>query len=160
MRIHLAANATLAHSRRLGDECQPFEYDPPMEALFDPEKVAIVSNGRSVKYVGQRCFDNTDGFVLRACVRRCGSSCSLFSVSSGIIFAVAYSHRNISQISMAKMEGAKTVVVGGKTGVPQQYCGVVGGQSTHFMEIDSEIKVRILIRYASYADAPSCSLWV
>ncbi|TFY58144.1 hypothetical protein EVJ58_g6598 [Rhodofomes roseus] len=85
-------------SQRLGDECQPFEMDPPAEPLFDSNKVVIISNGR------------------------CASSCSLFS------------------ISMAKREGATTVVVGGKDDVPQQYCGVVGGQSIRFPNIDTEIK--------------------
>ncbi|KAI0717309.1 hypothetical protein C8Q72DRAFT_171611 [Fomitopsis betulina] len=85
-------------SQRLGDECQPFELDPPQEPLFDPKKVVIISNGR------------------------CASSCSLFS------------------ISMAKREGATTVVVGGKDDIPQQYCGVVGGQSVQFKTIDTEIK--------------------
>ncbi|KAJ3503821.1 hypothetical protein NLJ89_g8259 [Agrocybe chaxingu] len=89
-----------AFSPRLGNECQPegFPGDPPSEALFDPTKVVIVSNGR------------------------CGSSCSLFS------------------ISMSKYEGTKTVVVGGKSDVQQIYCGVVGGQSTNFVTIDTEIK--------------------
>ncbi|KAL0956526.1 hypothetical protein HGRIS_002667 [Hohenbuehelia grisea] len=53
---------------------------------------------------------------------RCASSCSLFS------------------ITMSKLEGVKTVVVGGKADVPQQYCGTVGGQSTNFATIDTEIK--------------------
>ena len=53
---------------------------------------------------------------------RCASSCSLFS------------------ITMAKLEGATTVVVGGKSDVQQQYCGIVGGQSTNFAVIDEEIK--------------------
>ena len=44
------------------------------------------------------------------------------------------------QITMAKEEGAKTVVYGGKSDVQQQYCGTVGGQSTDFSTIDSEIK--------------------
>ncbi|KAJ6625541.1 hypothetical protein B0H10DRAFT_1782971 [Mycena sp. CBHHK59/15] len=83
---------------RLGAECQPFEMVPPDVGLFGPENVVIVSNGR------------------------CGSSCSLFS------------------ITMAKHEGVKTVVLGGHKDVPQHYCGVVGGQSTHFSEIDTEIK--------------------
>jgi len=87
-----------AFSQRLGQECQPFDMRPPAEALLDPKKVAIVSNGR------------------------CGSSCSLFS------------------ITMAKEDGAKTVVVGGNKEVPQQYCGTVGGQSTRFSYIDTEIK--------------------
>lgn len=43
---------------------------------------------------------------------------------------------------MAKEEGVTTVVVGGKADVPQQYCGIVGGQSTDFSTIDTEIKVR------------------
>ncbi|KAF5370878.1 hypothetical protein D9758_002013 [Tetrapyrgos nigripes] len=85
-------------SQRLGQECQPFEVDPPDEGLFEPENVVIISNGR------------------------CASSCSLFS------------------ITMSKREGVKTVVVGGKQGVPQQYCGTVGGQSTDFSTIDTEIK--------------------
>jgi hypothetical protein len=34
----------------------------------------------------------------------------------------------------------KTVVVGGKPGTTQQYCGVVGGQSLNFASIDSDIK--------------------
>lgn len=46
---------------------------------------------------------------------------------------------------MSKLEGAKTVVLGGKQGVKQQYCGVVGGQSTDFSRIDSEIKVQCKI---------------
>ncbi|KAI0821900.1 hypothetical protein BC628DRAFT_1328502 [Trametes gibbosa] len=87
-----------AFSQRLGDECQPFDSDPPAEGLFDPKKVAIVSNGR------------------------CASSCSLFS------------------ITMAKEEGSKTVVYGGRKGVQQQYCGTVGGQSTDFSTMDTEIK--------------------
>ena len=41
---------------------------------------------------------------------------------------------------MAKLEGAKTVVVGGKADTQQQYCGVVGGQSTSFASVDSEVK--------------------
>ncbi|KAM5543490.1 hypothetical protein V8D89_002741 [Ganoderma adspersum] len=53
---------------------------------------------------------------------RCASSCSLFS------------------ITMAKHEGATTVVYGGNRAVRQQYCGTVGGQSTDFSTIDSEIK--------------------
>ncbi|KAF7361810.1 hypothetical protein MVEN_00525200 [Mycena venus] len=87
-----------AFSPRLGAECQPFEMTPPEEGLFNPENIVIISNGR------------------------CGSSCSLFS------------------ITMSKHEGVKTVVVGGHKDTPQQYCGVVGGQSTHFAEIDTEIK--------------------
>ncbi|KAF9041554.1 hypothetical protein BJ165DRAFT_1406469 [Panaeolus papilionaceus] len=53
---------------------------------------------------------------------RCASSCSLFS------------------ITMAKKEGSKTVVLGGRQGVQQQYCGTVGGQSTDYSTIDTEVK--------------------
>jgi hypothetical protein len=41
---------------------------------------------------------------------------------------------------MAKYEGAKTVVLGGKSDVRQQYCGVVGGQSLNFKSMDTEVK--------------------
>ncbi|KAF8622711.1 hypothetical protein AX15_006802 [Amanita polypyramis BW_CC] len=87
-----------AFSQRLGQECQPFEWEPPEVALFDPKNVIIISNGR------------------------CASSCSLFS------------------ITMAKEDGVRTVVVGGRRDVPQHYCGTVGGQSTGFSSIDTEIK--------------------
>ncbi len=50
---------------------------------------------------------------------------------------------------MAKLEGSKTVVVGGKNDVDQKFCGVVGGQSTDFSTIDSEIKVRPLFSLVS-----------
>ncbi|KAG8736915.1 hypothetical protein FRC10_008766 [Ceratobasidium sp. 414] len=53
---------------------------------------------------------------------RCASSCSLFS------------------ITMATKYNVKTVVVGGKPGTTQQYCGVVGGQSSNLVTMDSEVK--------------------
>lgn len=42
---------------------------------------------------------------------------------------------------MSKLEGVRMVVMGGKQDVPQQYCGIVGGQSTDFSTMDTEIKV-------------------
>ena len=53
----------------MADQCQPFDMDPPEEALFDPKKTVIVSNGR------------------------CASSCSLFSVSSHELFLGLLGHR-------------------------------------------------------------------
>ncbi|CAE6419408.1 unnamed protein product [Rhizoctonia solani] len=53
---------------------------------------------------------------------RCASSCSLFT------------------ISMRTKYNVKTVVVGGKPGTTQQYCGIVGGQSLNFAAIDSDVK--------------------
>lgn len=47
------------------------------------------------------------------------------------------------QVTMRKEEGAKTVVVGGKKDVTQQYCGTVGGQSTDYSTMDTEVKVRV-----------------
>ena len=41
---------------------------------------------------------------------------------------------------MSKLEGAKTVVFGGRNTVKQEYCGTVGGQSSDFSTINSEIK--------------------
>ena len=104
--------------QKLGQECQPFSFDPPAEGLFDPQKVAIVSNGR------------------------CASSCSLFSVSSFLFsqFSRTVFLTQLDQITMNKLEGVKTVVFGGRNTVKQQYCGIVGGQSTRFATINSEIK--------------------
>ncbi|RXW18907.1 hypothetical protein EST38_g6941, partial [Candolleomyces aberdarensis] len=98
-----------AFSPRLGQECQSdngFPYDTPTEALFDPKQVVIVSNGR------------------------CGSACSLFSVT------------------MVKHEGSRTVVLGGKQDVAQQYCGTVGGQVQDFRNLDIEIKTTKLKGHA------------
>ena len=47
----------------------------------------------------------------------------------------------VLSVTMAKEEGAKMVVVGGKNGVEQRYCGTVGGESTDFSEIDTIVKV-------------------
>lgn len=44
---------------------------------------------------------------------------------------------------MNKEEGSKTVVIGGKKDVQQQYCGTVGGQSTDYSTVDTDIKARI-----------------
>lgn len=52
---------------------------------------------------------------------------------------------------MAKHEGVRTVVVGGKKDIQQQYCGIVGGQSTDFSTIDTEIKVRTLASHDSFS---------
>ncbi|KAH7335675.1 hypothetical protein B0J17DRAFT_667296 [Rhizoctonia solani] len=53
---------------------------------------------------------------------RCASSCSLFS------------------ILMRTKYNVKTVVMGGKQGTTQQYCGVVGGQSLNFVPFNVELK--------------------
>lgn len=42
---------------------------------------------------------------------------------------------------MSKLEGVKTVVTGGSNDIAQEYCGTVGGQSTSFSMIDTELKV-------------------
>ena len=111
-------------SQKLGQECQPFSSDPPAEGLFDPKMVAIIGNGR------------------------CASSCSLFSVSFFFFHSTAFPNAipdEVDQITMNKLEGAKTVVVGGRNTVKQQYCGTVGGQSTDFATINSDIKTAKLV---------------
>ncbi|KAF8811657.1 hypothetical protein BYT27DRAFT_7183799 [Phlegmacium glaucopus] len=99
--------------------------------------VLITVNGRPDSFsqrLGEECAP--DGFptappdtalfdpskVVLVSNGRCASSCSLFS------------------ITMAKEEKSKTVFLGGKQDVEQQYCGTVGGQSTDFSTIDTEIK--------------------
>lgn len=57
---------------------------------------------------------------------------------------------------MAKEDGVRTVVIGGKQDVPQDYCGTVGGQSTDFATIDTEIKVSSL--FASLTVLIYCNL--
>ncbi len=31
---------------RLGQECQPFDWEPPVAGLFEPKNIVIISNGR------------------------------------------------------------------------------------------------------------------
>ncbi|THH03064.1 hypothetical protein EW145_g6558, partial [Phellinidium pouzarii] len=117
-----------------------FANNTPFPAEFDwlQPPVKTVINGRSDSFsqrLGQECqpFDQTPPdaplFDTKKVVivsnGRCASSCSLFSVT------------------MSKEEGAKTVVVGGKKDVTQQYCGTVGGESSDFTTMDTEVKVCI-----------------
>jgi len=61
------ADPSAQHPCRLGEECQPesFTSPTPNEALFDPEKVVIIGNGR------------------------CASSCSVFAVRVSYLLARA-----------------------------------------------------------------------
>lgn len=45
---------------------------------------------------------------------------------------------------MAKHYNVTTVVAGGKQGTPQQYAGRVGGESTDFTTMDTEVKVTLI----------------
>ncbi|KAH8828086.1 hypothetical protein DL96DRAFT_1797327 [Flagelloscypha sp. PMI_526] len=113
--------------------------------LKDVHEIEI--NGRKDAFsqrLGQECqpfeqFDTPDEALFDAknvvivSNGRCASSCSLFS------------------ITMAKEEGVRTVVVGGRADTQQQYCGVVGGQSTNFFTVDTEIKSTGL---ETHPDAP------
>lgn len=47
----------------------------------------------------------------------------------------------ILQVLLAKKHNVTTVVAGGKSDVPQQYCGFVGGESVSFKKIDDALKV-------------------
>ena len=46
MWVNLVLPIVLNFSLRLGQECQPFRWDAPTSALFDPENILIMSNGR------------------------------------------------------------------------------------------------------------------
>ncbi|KAG8766775.1 hypothetical protein FRC15_006130 [Serendipita sp. 397] len=61
---------------------------------------------------------------------RCASSCAIFTTT------------------MVKKEGVRIAVVGGRQLMPQQYTGTVGGQSTSFTVLDSEIKSTLLKKHA------------
>ncbi|KAG6918602.1 hypothetical protein DXG01_013013 [Tephrocybe rancida] len=101
-----------AFSQRLGQECQPsgFLDGAPEVPLFNSSSVVIVSNG----------------------------SVSLGQIITRLLVGLTIQFP--AQITMSKHEGVRTVVVGGKKGTTQQYCGTVGGQSTDYSTIDSEIK--------------------
>ncbi|KAF9479493.1 hypothetical protein BDN70DRAFT_932553 [Pholiota conissans] len=109
---------------------------PPTDNWLQPPVLTTI-NGRADAFsqrLGEECPANQfpvpppatalfDGKkVVIVSNGRCASSCSLFSVT------------------MNKEEGSPTVVLGGKKDVQQQYCGTVGGQSTDFSTIDTEIK--------------------
>jgi len=40
----------------------------------------------------------------------------------------------------------KTIVVGGKPGMKQQYCGNVGGQATNYVTMDTQVKASVSVR--------------
>ncbi|KAK7047460.1 hypothetical protein VNI00_006691 [Paramarasmius palmivorus] len=121
----------------------PIQWRDASNQVFNAEQnwlippVNLTINGKFDQFsqrLGQECqpesftttppdtalFDTTKVVIVSN--GRCASSCSLFS------------------ITMSKLEGAKTVVLGGKKDVKQEYCGVVGGQSTDFSTIDTEVK--------------------
>ncbi|KLO14415.1 hypothetical protein SCHPADRAFT_872766 [Schizopora paradoxa] len=114
-----------------------FSNNTPFPADFDwlQNPVRTVINGRQDAFslrIGQECqpfsqtppdeplFDTKKVVIVSN--GRCASSCSLFSVT------------------LNKEEGVKTVVVGGKNDVGQQYCGTVGGESSDFSTMDTEVK--------------------
>jgi hypothetical protein len=47
----------------------------------------------------------------------------------------------VLQIALSKHYNVTTVVVGGKKDTTQQYTGTVGGQSSDFSTMDTEVKV-------------------
>ncbi|KAJ7730447.1 hypothetical protein B0H16DRAFT_1469612 [Mycena metata] len=97
-----------------------FAFIPPDAALFNASKVVIVSNGR--------CREAT--------VTGNGPPVAL-----PIFWRVtAVASLQLGTVTMAKEEGVKTVFVGGKSDVKQEYCGTVGGQSTDYSTLDTDIK--------------------
>ncbi|KAH8096742.1 hypothetical protein BXZ70DRAFT_334566 [Cristinia sonorae] len=109
-------------------------FDPNFNFLARTERRTI--NGEKVEFGSQKVWDNCFGWpfappdkrpfdpkkIAIVSNGRCGSACASFA------------------IPMVKREGTKTVVVGGKKGVQQQYAGMVGGQVSDFQEMDLEIK--------------------
>jgi hypothetical protein len=62
------------------------------------------------------------------------------SVSSHLVFSQKSLIKYPPAITMAKKEKVKTLVYGGKAGITQEYCGTVGGESTVFPVIDTDLK--------------------
>ncbi|KAJ6630012.1 hypothetical protein B0H10DRAFT_1939260 [Mycena sp. CBHHK59/15] len=90
-----------AFSQRLGHESQPRGL--PSSFDFTPPDFALFNASK----------------VVIVSTGWCASSCSTFSVCGDLLF----------QVAMSKEEGVKTVVVGGKNDVKQEYCGTVGGST-------------------------------
>jgi hypothetical protein len=57
---------------------------------------------------------------------------------------------DVLQVLLAKKHHVKTVVIGGRSDVPQQYCGYVGGESVSFVDIDSALIVSLLSLFYSF----------
>ncbi|PPQ81939.1 hypothetical protein CVT25_013787 [Psilocybe cyanescens] len=72
--------------------------------------------------------------------QRLGQECQPEGFPSVPPTEALFDPKKVVIIAMQKLEGSKTVVVGGKKDVRQQYCGTIGGQSTSFTTIDTEIK--------------------
>ncbi|KAF8518425.1 hypothetical protein BU17DRAFT_48809 [Hysterangium stoloniferum] len=107
---------------------------PPLSDWLQPP-VKLTINGHPDMFsqrLGQECqpfdmtppdaplFDTKDIAIVNNGL--CASSCALFS------------------IALSKHYNVTTVVVGGKEGTTQQYTGTVGGQSSDFSTMDSEVK--------------------
>lgn len=83
-------------SPKIGNECYPDGMlDVPEEAVFDPRQVVIIGNGR------------------------CASACSIFAVRSVELSLTSTHHVHIIQLYMEKLQGSRTVVVGGRKSTPQ-----------------------------------------
>ncbi|KAH8082435.1 hypothetical protein BXZ70DRAFT_1012287 [Cristinia sonorae] len=107
--------------------------DETTNYLKKPEKRYI--NGKVVEFsprLGGQCVPwayreppETAAFKPRDIVivgnGRCSGACAMFSTA------------------MSKRDGVRTVVMGGKKGVPQQYAGSVGGVTMDFAEMRTEI---------------------
>jgi hypothetical protein len=85
--------------------------------LFDPKKVAILSNGRYI-------------FIISRLIIHFG--CCISDVPVNVI-------RYAPQALMSKHHGSPTVVIGGRPGVPQQYAGGVGGVASTYSEIQNDL---------------------
>lgn len=95
------------------DQCL-FNATAPDEQLFAPEDIVLISNGR------------------------CASTCCQFSVSLFLSMPACQLMRY--QVLMSVHYGVRSVVLGGKPGAPQNYCGTVGGTTRTFFDIDTALK--------------------
>ncbi|KAL7277149.1 hypothetical protein ACG7TL_008995 [Trametes sanguinea] len=100
-----------------------FANNTPFAADFDwlDPPVAVVVNG-----------------IPDAFSQRLGDECEPYPTNPPS--KALFDPKKVAIVTMAKEEGAKTVVYGGKEDVQQQYCGTVGGQSTDYSTIDTQVK--------------------
>ncbi|PPQ84793.1 hypothetical protein CVT25_007425 [Psilocybe cyanescens] len=72
--------------------------------------------------------------------QRLGEECAPDGFPTAPPDQALFDPKEVVIVTMNKEEGSKTVVLGGKKDVQQQYCGTVGGQSTDFSTMDTEVK--------------------
>ncbi|KAJ7511260.1 hypothetical protein B0H11DRAFT_2152160 [Mycena galericulata] len=145
--VPLAGLDSKARDGQIVEQIIDKNFDPDQQLLYNPLQW---TNSNNVPFAA------TDNWLLPpvnvqinghadAFSQRLGQDCLPGFFTSTPPDVRLFNSSKVVIITMAKEEGVKTVVVGGKKDVQQEYCGTVGGQSADYSTIDTEIKVRKLL---------------